>query len=119
MKKDFPIFQNDKELVYLDSAATTQKPLQVIEEISNFYNNSYSNVHRSNYKLSHTATELFENARKKVANFISADSGEIIFTKNATEALNLISHSLELKKGDAAPWHLQVPYSSTTIFSHV
>lgn len=103
IKKDFPIFQ-DNDISYLDSAATTHKPQYVIDAISNFYKNYNSNPHRGAYSLSIKATEIYENTREKVASFINAkQSEEIVFTKNATEALNLIAYSYgmnKLKKGD-------------------
>lgn len=106
-KQDFPIFKrkiNGKPLVYLDSASTSQKPQAVIDAISNFYKNSNANIHRGIYTISEEATKLFEDTRKKVAKFINAqDAKEIIFTHNATEALNLAAYGLgqNLKAGDA------------------
>lgn len=94
LKKDFPIFDNNENLVYLDSAATTQKPKQVIEAIKNFYENSNANIHRGVYSLSEKATELYEEARKVVAKFINADEKEIIFTRNTTESINFLSYVL-------------------------
>lgn len=100
---DFPIIKNSGT-TYLDSAATTQKPLQVINEVTKYYNEFNANPHRGAYSLSIKATEVYENARKNVAKFINAKSeNEIIFTKNATEALNLIAYSYGLnniRKGD-------------------
>ncbi|MEK6835553.1 MAG: SufS family cysteine desulfurase [Nanoarchaeota archaeon] len=93
IKKDFPIFNrkmNGKELIYLDSAATSQKPLQVINAFKDFYENYNSNIHRGIYTLSEEATNLYELTREKVAKFINASSEEIIFTKNTTEAINAI-----------------------------
>lgn len=93
LKRDFPILQN-REIVYLDSGATTQKPKQVIKKIEEFYEKNNANPHRGAYTLSMEATEVYENARKRIAQFINAKSDEeIIFTKNATEALNLIAYS--------------------------
>lgn len=93
LKKDFPIFEN-KNIVYLDSGATTQKPIQVINAMDKFYKNSNANPHRGAYSLSMEATELYENTRTKIAEFINAESREeIIFTKNASESLNLIAYS--------------------------
>lgn len=96
-RKDFYTLNNivdNKPLVYLDSAATTQKPQAVIEAIRNYYENYNANPHRGAYSLSIKATELYENAREKVKDFINAkDIKEIIFTKNATEALNLLAYS--------------------------
>lgn len=95
-KKDFPIFDN-KEMVYLDSGATTQKPIQVINAVDEFYKNSNANPHRGAYSLSMEATEIYENTRTKISKFINARSREeIIFTKNASESLNLIAYSYGL-----------------------
>ncbi len=104
IKNNFPIFKNIPELVYLDSAATAQKPQSVIDAVKNFYENHNSNIHRGLYDLSQIATDLFENTRKKVADFIGAeDSAEIIFTSNTTESINLVAIGWAkkfLKKGD-------------------
>ena len=97
IKKEFPIFDNNKEIVYLDSAATSQKPLSVVEEIDNYYKLSNANPHRGAYGLSIVSTEIYNNSRQTVADFINAKfNEEIIFTKNATEALNLIAYSYGL-----------------------
>lgn len=88
-KKDFPIF-NDK-LIYLDSAASAQKPRVVVDALNDFYEKHYSNVHRGTCSLANEATQMYENARQKVANFIGANTKEIIFTKGATEAINLVA----------------------------
>lgn len=95
LKKDFPIFKNHKNLVYLDNAATTQKPKQVIKKIKDFYENSNANIHRGVYDLSEVSTELYEQSRKIVANFINANEKEIIFTKGTTDSLNFLSYALE------------------------
>lgn len=108
IKKDFPIFakkiHNTKNLIYFDNAATTQRPKQVIEALNNFYSNYNANVHRAVYTLSYQATVAYENAHKKVAKFINAESyREIIFTRSTTESLNLLAYSLglwKLKEGD-------------------
>ena len=93
IKKDFPIL-NNKEITYLDSGATTQKPEQVIQAIDNYYKTANANVHRGAYSLSIEATSQYEKAREKVANFINSPSSEqVIFSKNATESLNLIAYS--------------------------
>ena len=93
IKKDFPILQN-KEITYLDSGATTQKPTQVIKAVEEFYEKYNANPHRGAYSLSIEATEAYENTRKKIAKFINAKQPEeIIFSKNATESLNLIAYS--------------------------
>ena len=102
-KKDFPIL-NNKEITYLDSGATTQKPEQVIQAIDNYYKTANANVHRGAYSLSVEATAKYEEAREKVAKFINSPSAEqVIFSKNATESLNLIAYSYgmeNLKKDD-------------------
>ncbi|MDW0266915.1 MAG: cysteine desulfurase [Nitrososphaeraceae archaeon] len=106
LRNDFPIFKkkiNGKDLVYLDNASTTQKPYSVINSITDFYSNYNSNIHRAVYQLAEEATELYEQSRKKIANFINVRPEEIIFTRNTTESLNLIAHSWarsNLKKDD-------------------
>ena len=98
IRKDFPIlsrFVNGKPLVYLDNAATTQKPKSVIDSISNYYNFENANIHRGLHFLSELATELYENSRLKIKEFINALSvSEIIFTRGATEGINLVANSL-------------------------
>lgn len=93
IKKDFPILENRK-IAYLDSGATTQKPIQVIEKVEEFYKKYNANPHRGAYSLSMEATEVYENTRTKIAKFMnSKHREEIIFSKNATESLNLIAYS--------------------------
>ena len=103
IKKDFPLLEN-RDIAYLDSGATTQKPKEVIEAIKKYYENSNANPHRGAYSLSIEATEQYENTRTKIAEFINAKHREeIIFSKNATESLNLIAYSYgmdNLKKED-------------------
>ena len=103
IKKDFPILENSN-LTYLDSGATTQKPKQVIDKIEEFYNKYNANPHRGAYSLSVEATNEYESARVKIAKFINASKPEeVIFSKNATESLNLIAYSYgleNLKKDD-------------------
>ena len=103
IKKDFPLLEN-RDIAYLDSGATTQKPIQVIKTIEEFYNKYNANPHRGAYGLSIEATEVYENTRTKIAEFINAKHREeIIFSKNATESLNLIAYSYgmdNLKKDD-------------------
>lgn len=103
IRDDFPILQNRK-MAYLDSGATTQKPKQVIEAIEKFYENNNANPHRGAYSLSIETTEEYENTRKKIAKFINARyEEEIIFSKNASESLNLVAYSYgldNLKKDD-------------------
>ena len=106
LRNDFPIFRkkiNGKELVYLDNASTTQKPYTVIDSITDFYSNYNSNIHRAVYQLAEEATNMYEQSRKKIANFINVRPEEIIFTRNTTESINLIAHSwarTNLKKDD-------------------
>ncbi len=106
IRKDFPILDqkvNGKPLVYLDNAATTQKPLPVIRRISDYYLKENSNVHRGVHHLSQVATEAYENARKYVADFINAkESKEIIFTRGTTESINLLATVFipEIQAGD-------------------
>ena len=106
IRKDFPILQrkiHNKPLVYLDNAATSQKPMQVIDAIDFYYKNYNANVHRSIHQLGEEATAKFMEAHEKIADFINADSYQnIIFTKNTTESLNLVAYSLtaNLSKGD-------------------
>lgn len=103
IRKDFPIFEN-RNIAYLDSGATTQKPIQVIKAVEEFYEKYNANPHRGAYTLSVEATEEYENTRTKIAKFINAKyREEIIFSKNATESLNLIAYSYgldNLKKDD-------------------
>ncbi|MFK8068329.1 MAG: SufS family cysteine desulfurase [Gammaproteobacteria bacterium] len=106
-RKDFPILDqkvNGNDLVYLDNAATTQKPTAVIETISRYYSEINSNIHRGVHKLSQLATDEYEDTREKVRQFLNANSlSEIIFTRGTTEAINLIAESWggsELQAGD-------------------
>ena len=105
IRKDFPILNvkvHGKPLIYLDNAATSQKPKAVIDSITNYYENYNANIHRSIHKLGEDATAAYEEAHKKVADFINADFEEIVFTKNTTESINLLAYSLtqSLKPGD-------------------
>src|SRR2546427_147909 len=97
VRHDFPILKriiNKKPLAYLDNAATTQKPLEVIEELARFYNEYNANVHRGVYKISEEATAAYEQARAKIARLINANSpNEIIFVRGTTEAINLVAQS--------------------------
>ncbi len=127
VRKDFPILDrtlDGRPIVYLDSANTSQKPRQVIDAMTQFMENSYAPINRSAYKLAADATELFEGARRKVGEFINAPSAdEVVFTKNATESLNLVASSwgrANLHAGDVVvlthmehhanivPWHMLV-----------
>ena len=106
IRVDFPILQkkiNGKPLVYFDNGATTQKPRQVIDCISNYYLNQNSNVHRGVHTLSQEATDLFEGAREYIRQFINAEeTNEIIFTRGTTESINLLAAALKpwIVKGD-------------------
>ena len=103
IRKDFPLLQN-RAIAYLDNGATTQKPVKVINAVKEFYEKYNANPHRGAYALSMEATEIYENTRTKIAEFINAKHREeIIFSKNATESLNLIAYSYgmeNLKKDD-------------------
>lgn len=97
LRADFAVFDElvkEKPLAYLDSAASTQKPRQVLDAMREFYEHSYANVHRGVYRLAERATEGYEGAREKVRAFVNASSTrEIVFTRNATEALNLVAYA--------------------------
>lgn len=127
IRKDFPVLHrlvNDKPLVYLDSANTSQKPQVVIDALANFMKHGYAPINRSAYQLAAEATDAFEATRSALATFINAPkANEVVFTKNATEALNLVIMSwgrANLKAGDAVllthmehhanivPWHMLV-----------
>jgi cysteine desulfurase / selenocysteine lyase len=109
LRADFPVFEqliNGKPLAYLDSAVTSQKPRQVLDRLYEFYATSYGNVHRGVYTLSERATAEFESAREKIARFVNAPSPrELIYTRSATEALNLVAYAWgmdNLGPGDVA-----------------
>jgi len=105
---DFPILAHPtsrgKRLVYLDSAATSQKPQAVIDSLVEYYTRYNANIHRGVYEIAARATDAFEGARGKLAKFINADEAEVIWTRNTTEAINLVAYcwaSNNLKPGDA------------------
>ncbi len=104
MRNDFPIFEHNPELLYFDSAATTQKPKVVIEAMDKYYREFNANTHRSSYGLAEKSTRAYEAGREAVAKFLGArDAREIVFTKGATEALNLLANGMMgsiLEKGD-------------------
>ena len=107
IRADFPILQrqvNGRRLIYLDNAATTQKPQQVIDALVDFYTNTNANVHRGVHTLSVEATDAYESARERIARFVGAEyPEEIVFVRNTTEALNLVAVSwgrANLKPGD-------------------
>ena len=122
VRGEFPILSRrigDRPLVYLDSAASAQKPEAVIQAMTDLMRHSYANVHRGLHTLANETTELYENARKKIGAFIGAPETEIVFTRGATEALNLVAAGLgrDLSEGDEVvltemehhanivPWH--------------
>lgn len=97
IKKDFPVLEN-RDVIYLDNAATTLTPQPVIQSLSNYYENLGASVHRGIYRLADETTEKYESSRNRVADFIGAESpDEIVFTKNCTEGLNIIAYSLHLR----------------------
>ena len=106
VKADFPLLArevNGKRLVYLDSAATSQKPVSVIEAMTRYYEEQNANVHRGVYALAEEATAAFERARAKMARFLNARKArEIVFTKNVTEAMNLLARSWGQEIGRAS-----------------
>src|SRR5512133_2497061 len=126
IRKDFPILDretaNGKRVIYLDSTATSQKPIQVIEAMNDYYRQSNANIHRGVHTLAEEATSMYEGAREKIAKFINASSSrEIIYTRNTTESINLVAYSwarANLKAGDLViltemehhsnlvPWHM-------------
>ncbi|MER3489427.1 MAG: cysteine desulfurase [Meiothermus sp.] len=97
LRRDFPLIAGQPDQVYLDSAASAQKPQAVIEALSRFYREHYANVHRGAYALSLEATQAYENARKTLARFVGAEEREVIFVRNATEALNLVAYAWGMK----------------------
>ena len=104
IREDFPIFNREirrgKRLVYLDSGATSQKPRMVLDAERAFYENHNAAAHRGAHQLAEEATSAYESARESVANFIGAYSNEIVFTKSATESLNLLAYTIRLTPGD-------------------
>lgn len=106
IRSQFPILQekvNGKDLVYLDNAATSQKPKMVLDAINNYYEHYNANVHRGIHTLSQVATEMMEDARKKVQHFINAEHDyEVLFTKGTTEGINLVAYAITdlIKKDD-------------------
>ena len=126
IRKDFPILERETRkgvrVVYLDSTATSQKPLQVIEAMNDYYRRSNANIHRGVHTLAEEATSMYEGAREKIARFVNAASvREIIYTRNTTESINLVAYSwarANLKAGDLViltemehhsnlvPWHM-------------
>ncbi|MBN2102097.1 MAG: cysteine desulfurase [Candidatus Aenigmarchaeota archaeon] len=124
IREDFPILRrevNGNKLIYLDNTATSQKPMQVIDAISEYYKNTNANIHRGVHTLSQEASEMYDSGRENIAEFIKCDPSELIFTRNATESLNLVAYAWgmnHLKRDDEiiitkmehhsnmVPWHL-------------
>lgn len=120
-KKDFPIFSNNEGVIYLDTAASAQKPKCVLDSMQHFYENDYANIHRGIYELSEKSTERFEAARQTVARFLKVSNpNQIVFTRNSTEAINAVMYAWaydNLNEGDSilltvmehhsnfVPWH--------------
>lgn len=121
-KNDFPILTNSN-IAYLDSGATTQKPREVLNAITQYYETSNANPHRGAYKLSIKATEVYDKAREKVAKFINSESSkQIVFTRNATESLNLIAYSYglnNLKKDDKIVMSIMEHHSNLVPWQYV
>ena len=121
LKSRFPVFKKNPNLVFLDTAASALKVDEMIEATNNCYTNEYANIHRGNYELSSKLTKKFEDARKKVADYLNTSVNNIIFVKSATEGINLIASCMSkrfLEDGDEIilsylehhanliPWHL-------------
>ncbi len=133
IRSDFPILslkKNGKRLVYLDSAATSQKPRKVIDALAQFYETTNANVHRGVYELAVRASQEFEDARKNIARFVGASAEELVFTRNATEAINLVAYAWgrqHIKRGDVVllthmehhanivPWQLLAQEKKATL----
>lgn len=134
LRRDFPILErrvNDRPLVYLDSAASAQAPRQVLEAVDGYRRRHHANVHRGAHTLSAEATEMYESARARVARFLGAgDPRGVVFTRNATEAINLVAHAYgrhRLREGDEVvvsvaehhanlvPWHLLAAERGVTV----
>ncbi|MDR2511892.1 MAG: cysteine desulfurase [Bacteroidales bacterium] len=123
MKKNFPFFEYNKDLVYFDSAATTQKPDCVIRRIGDYYSQINSNVHRSVHSLGIKTTETMENTREKVQKFINAsDKSGIIFTKGSTESINLVASSfaqMSINEGDSVVVTIMEHHSNFVIWQQI
>ena len=92
IRRSFPVFTQDPSLVYLDNAATSQKPQSVIDRLVQYYNFENANIHRGNYPLSNRASKLYEDSKQTVCNWLDAeDKEEIVYTKGSTEAINLVA----------------------------
>jgi cysteine desulfurase/selenocysteine lyase len=120
IRKDFPILdrtvRGGRPLVYLDSANTSQKPRQVIDTLTEFYERHNANIHRATHELGEEATAAYEGARIKVAQFIGAsDESEVVFTKNVSEAINLVAYAV----GNAAPGRLRLGNGDEVVISEM
>jgi cysteine desulfurase/selenocysteine lyase len=120
LRKDFPILDRtvraDRPLVYLDSANTSQKPRQVIDAMTDFYERHNANIHRATHELGEEATAAYEGARIKVARFIgAADESEVVFTKNVSEAINLVAYSI----GNAVSGRLRLAEGDEIVISEM
>ena len=92
IKNQFPIFKSNKNLIYFDTANSAQKPIQVIDALDDFYKNHYANIGRAVYGLAARATANYDSTREAIKELVNGSEGEIIFTKNSTESLNLFAH---------------------------
>ena len=102
IRNNFPFFKNNPNLVFLDTAASAQKPQSVIESVTNCYSSEYANINRGIYKLSSSLTEKYENVRLKTSKYINAENEDnVIFTKSATEAINLVASCFSEKYLDS------------------
>jgi len=124
LRKDFPILKqkiNGKPLIYVDNAATTQKPKIVIDAITNYYTRYNANVHRGGHTLGIETTELFENSREKIAKFIGSNSEEIVFTSGTTDSINIIGQGIknQLKKGDEIILSYQEHHANIIIWQEI
>ena len=92
IKSKLPIFKSNKKLIYLDTANSAQKPKVVADVMDDFYRNKYSNIGRGVYSLAGIATKAYEQSRQTIKKFVNGTEGEIIFTKNSTESINLVAN---------------------------
>jgi len=119
IKEDFPIFKTNDKLVYLDSAASSQTPQVVLDAMNEYYTDFRSNIHRGMYDMSEIATDKYEDARKTVAEFLSAGSEEIVFTSGATMSANMLAYSLDVSEGDKIVTTVMEHHSSLIPFQEL
>jgi len=125
LKSQFPILSrrvNDRPLVYLDNAATSQKPLKVIEAISNYYSQHNANIHRGAHRLADESTKIFRESRDTIASFFRADPEELIITRNATEAINGVAYGWadhQLKEGDVILTSMMEHHANFVVWQEV